>query len=179
MAVAKVSVQVLSPEMNLVYTQDYIHIVGLHTHSRTTASVRHVGGLHTESGALALGCVSRSVVSDSLQPHGLQPPCSSVLRTLQARILDWVAISFFKGSSQPRDQSRVSYLAGRFFTVWATRETPISGFPFSLSSFRIYFELCHFISQVNKTWCFYLGLRHPAWPWLKPGSATSWKNGNS
>ena len=45
---------------------------------------------------------SRSVVSDSL----------------------WVAILFFKGSSQPRDRTRISHIAGRFFTSWATRDTP-------------------------------------------------------
>ena len=39
----------------------------------------------------------------------------------QARVLDWVAISFSRGSSQPRDQTRVSRTAGRCFTVWATR----------------------------------------------------------
>ena len=41
---------------------------------------------------------------------------------LQARILEWVALSSFKGSSQPRDWTQVSYIAGRFFTDWATRE---------------------------------------------------------
>ena len=41
---------------------------------------------------------------------------------LQARILAWVAISFSRGSSQPRDWTWVSCIAGRFFTVWATRE---------------------------------------------------------
>ena len=41
---------------------------------------------------------------------------------LQARILEWVAISFSKGSSQPRDQTLVSCIAGRFFTIWAIRE---------------------------------------------------------
>ena len=35
---------------------------------------------------------------------------------LQARILEWVAYSFFRGSSQPRDQTQVSHVAGRFFT---------------------------------------------------------------
>ena len=38
----------------------------------------------------------------------------------QARILEWVASSFSKGSSQPRDQTQVSNTAGRLFTVWAT-----------------------------------------------------------
>ena len=57
-------------------------------------------------------------MSDSLQPleyivHGI----------LQARILEWVAFAFSKGSSQPRDQTQVSRIAGGFFTSWATRET--------------------------------------------------------
>ena len=41
---------------------------------------------------------------------------------LQARILEWVAFPFFRVSSQPRDWTQVSYIAGRFFTSWATRE---------------------------------------------------------
>ena len=41
---------------------------------------------------------------------------------LQARILEWVAFPFSRGSSQPRDQTQVSSIAGRFFTSWATRE---------------------------------------------------------
>ena len=41
---------------------------------------------------------------------------------LQARILEWVAFPFSKGSSQPRDQTQVSQIAGRFFTSWVTRE---------------------------------------------------------
>ena len=49
-------------------------------------------------------------------------PGSSVHEISQARILEWVAISFSRGSSQPRDWTQVSWIAGRFFTVWATRE---------------------------------------------------------
>ena len=41
---------------------------------------------------------------------------------LQARILEWVAISFSRGSSQPRDRTQVYHIAGRFFTSWAIRE---------------------------------------------------------
>ena len=40
----------------------------------------------------------------------------------QATILEWLAISFSKGSSQPRDQTGVSCIAGRLFTIWTTRE---------------------------------------------------------
>ena len=50
------------------------------------------------------------------------PPGSSVQGLLQARILEWVAIFFSRGSSQPRDWTQVSRIAGGFFTVWATRE---------------------------------------------------------
>ena len=52
------------------------------------------------------------------------PPDSSVHGTLQARILEWVAISFHRRSSRPRDQTLVSFTASRFFTVWTTREAP-------------------------------------------------------
>ena len=120
---------------------------------------------------------SRSVVSHSLQPHGLQhtrPPCPHQLleftqthvhsvgdaiqpshplsspstpaskllsrvqlfatpwtiayqaplsmRILQARILEWVSIPFSKESSWPRDWTQVSCIAGKFFTIWTTRE---------------------------------------------------------
>ena len=50
------------------------------------------------------------------------PPGSSVHGILQARILEWVAIPFSKVTSWPRDQTQVSGITGRFFTVWATRE---------------------------------------------------------
>ena len=43
---------------------------------------------------------------------------------LQARILEWVAIPFSRGFSQPRDQTHVSCIAGRFFTSWTTRKSP-------------------------------------------------------
>ena len=49
-------------------------------------------------------------------------PGSSICGIFQARVLQWVAISFSRGSSQPRDQTWVSPILGRFFTIWATRE---------------------------------------------------------
>ena len=51
---------------------------------------------------------------------GQSPPGSSAHGILQAKILECVAISFSRGSSQPRDQSWVSCIEGRFFTIWAT-----------------------------------------------------------
>ena len=55
-------------------------------------------------------------------PMGCSPPGSSVCGISPARILEWVAISFSRGSSWPRDWTQVSCIAGRLFTVWATRE---------------------------------------------------------
>jgi len=49
-------------------------------------------------------------------------PGSSVLGIFQAIVLEWIAISFSRGSSRPRDQTRVSHIVDRRFTVWATRE---------------------------------------------------------
>ena len=49
-------------------------------------------------------------------------PGSSVHGIFQAGVLEWVAISFSRGSSQPRDWTRVSCTAGRRFNLWATRE---------------------------------------------------------
>ena len=68
---------------------------------------------------------SRSVVSDSLQPQGCSLPGSSVHGIFQARVLERVAISFSRGSSQPRDWTQVFHIAGRCFTLWATREAPL------------------------------------------------------
>ena len=59
-------------------------------------------------------------VSDSLRPHNY-----TVHGIVQARILEWVAFPFSRGSSQHRDLTQVSSIAGRFFTSWSTRETLI------------------------------------------------------
>ena len=55
-------------------------------------------------------------------PMDCSPPGSSIHGIFQARILEWVAISFSRRSSQPRDWTLVSLIIGRRFTVWATRE---------------------------------------------------------
>ena len=56
------------------------------------------------------------------EPVDCSPPGSSVHGILQARILEWVAIAFSRGSSQPRDRTQVSRIGGRRFNLWATRE---------------------------------------------------------
>ena len=57
-----------------------------------------------------------------MPPMDCSPPGSSVHGTLQARILEWGAMSSCRGSSPPRDQAQVSHITGRFFTSSATRE---------------------------------------------------------
>ena len=58
-------------------------------------------------------------MSDPLQPHGLWPE-SSFHGILQARILEWLAISSSRSSPWPRGWTCVSCIAGRFFTHWNT-----------------------------------------------------------
>ena len=54
---------------------------------------------------------------------GLSDPMAYVVHgILQARILEWAAISFSSGSSQLKDGTQVSHIVGRFFTSWAKRE---------------------------------------------------------
>ena len=70
-----------------------------------------------------LGIQSCLILCDPVDCH---PPGSSVHRILQARILEWVAILFSRESSQPKDQTQVSCIADRFFTIWANREARVS-----------------------------------------------------
>ena len=56
-------------------------------------------------------------------PTDCSLPGSSVRGILQARILEWVAMPFPRGSSWPMDWTQVSCSAGRFFTVWVTHMT--------------------------------------------------------
>ena len=64
---------------------------------------------------------------------------------LQARILEWVAFPFSRGSSQSRDQTQVSRIAGRFFTSWATKG----------SLWEWMWELDHKEGWALKNWCFW------------------------
>ena len=60
-----------------------------------------------------------------LSPTLCDPMNYTVHGILQARILEWVAIPFSMGFSQPRDLTLVSRIAGGFFNSWDTREAPI------------------------------------------------------
>ena len=71
---------------------------------------------------------------------------SSVLGIFQARVLEWVAIFFSKRSPQPRDRTQVCHIAGRCFTVWATREATILRVAGTLT-----IHCCSFHREVWKT----------------------------
>ena len=67
--------------------------------------------------------VKWSLVAQSCQtlcdPMDCSPPGFSIQGIFQAKVMEWVAISFSRGSSWPRDQTWVSHIVGRCFTVWA------------------------------------------------------------
>ena len=78
-------------------------------------------------GILVPWSASRSVMCLTLcDPMEFSSPWNIIHGILQARILEYVAIPFFRGSSQPRHQTQVSHIAGRFFTCWATREVNLN-----------------------------------------------------
>ena len=79
------------------------------------------------------------------------PPDSSVHGILQGRILEWVPISFFRGSSQPRYRTQVSHIAGRLFNIWATREALAYGNP-RMHPFTAGLKVTRTVSEVA-FWC--------------------------
>ena len=72
---------------------------------------------------LAVLCFVTQSWQTHCDPMDCSQPGSSVHGILQARMLEWVDIPFSRGSFQPRDRTEVSYIAGRFFTVWAPYQT--------------------------------------------------------
>ena len=78
-------------------------------------------------------------------PMGCSLPGSSVNGILQERILEWVAIPFCRESSQHRDGSQVSCIAGRFFTIWGTREAL---HPFSKSHLIMTYDLIVVLNEI-------------------------------
>ena len=106
-----------------------IYIVNVATWSEWKCKIRHWSATSREEGLLQETCVCVRVcvcvcvkVTQSC-PTLCDPMNYKVPGILQARILEWVAFPFSRGSSQPRDWTQVSCTAGRFFTSWATRET--------------------------------------------------------
>ena len=92
------------------------------------------------TGASFLVCKSESEVVQSCRtlcnPMDYSLPGFSVHGIFQARVLEWVAIAFSRGSSRPRDRTWVSRIVGKRFILWATREVPF------FSSLYFYFIAC-------------------------------------
>ena len=94
--------------LGIVHTQDgNSTLLELGDLSMTQLEFQKLGYMHAKS------LQSRSTLCD---PKDCSPPGSSVHGILQARILEWLAMPSFRGSSGPRDPTRISCIAGGFFT---------------------------------------------------------------
>ena len=111
-------------------------------------------------------------------------PSSSVHGILQARILEWVAVSFSRGSSRPKDRTRVSCIGGRHFNLWATREAPWKWYKIQISVFVNFhwntsthlFACCLWLLASNVCWVCITGILQPTKPCLPSDSLQKKKN---
>ena len=96
----------------------FIESVHMQAFSRHFKGLRHVCIHNTLSfySQLSFPSCLFEVKVAQLCPTVCNPMDFTVHGILQARILEWVAFPFSKGSSQPRDQTQVSHIPGRFFT---------------------------------------------------------------
>ena len=126
-------------------------------------AIQHHPRLWDQLSCLCCVCLVPQSCLTLCDPMDCSPPGSSVDGILQARILESVAMPSFRGSSQPRDQTRVShiaggsptlqvdlphctrvsYIAGGSFTVWATRESVM------LNSFQTLLMACEIWNMTN------------------------------
>ena len=87
---------------------------------------------------------TKSLQSCPIIRNRMDPPHSSVHKIFQARILEWVAISSSRGSSQPRDWIRVSCIEGRLLTVWTKTFCVITLLRYSLHTIKFTPFKCKF-----------------------------------
>ena len=118
--------QSLTAELLGLWRQAWIEC-GLST---TCFSGRHSAGTQGDEGnetrfspLVAAAVLVTQSCPTLCDPVDCSPSGSSVHWVLQARILEWVAIPFSRGSSWPRGQTWVSCIAGRIFTIWAIRKS--------------------------------------------------------
>ena len=103
------------------------------------------------------GCKCYSLSRD---PRDCSLPVASVRGILPARILEWVVIHYSMGSSWPKDRTWVSCIAGRFFTIWTTKEALIQRKSLLSSWIKLYtINSCH----------------HPDLAFFVMGSVSSWQ----
>ena len=96
---------------------------GIKTGRRNINSLRYADDITLMAERASWGGWKKTVKSELLSHVQLCNPMDCIVHgILQARILEWVAFLFSRGSSQPRDRPQVSYITGGFFTSWETRE---------------------------------------------------------
>ena len=102
----------------------YIYIyIYIHTHTHTYTHVGFPSDSVIEAYVRIGTCIVKGKVKVAqscltlCDPMDCSPPGSSIHGILQARRLEWVAVPFSRGSSQPRHETQVLHTAGRFFTV--------------------------------------------------------------
>ena len=108
----------------------------------------------------ACTCLVTQTCLTLCDPVGCILPVSSVRGILQARILKWVPYPFYKGSSQLRDQTWVSCITGRFFTIWAIREPLVPQFKIQYLSFYRHHKYLFIITKYKS-----IKLRKHIWFW--------------
>ena len=115
----------------------------------------HLGNLSVQLGFLVYN-VSHQSCPTLWEPMDCSQPCSSVHGILHARILEWVAIPFSRGSSWSMHRTWISCIAGRFFTIWATREAFLG----------VWLYLSPWVGCTDKVWV--------ASAWMRKVSFHSW-----
>ena len=84
---------------------------------------------------LCCAVLSRLVVFDSVTPCTIAHQAPLSMGSLKARILEWVGMPSSRGSSQPRNQTQVSHIADRFFTIWVTREALVNFYSIQIDAY--------------------------------------------
>ena len=103
----------------IFFFNSFLHIPSHFLHAKVTATLISNTVWGSE---VAQACPTHC------DPMDRSPPGSLVHGIFRAWILEWVAISFSRGSSRLRDRTQVSCIVGRHFTVWTTRDTVYSCF---------------------------------------------------
>ena len=131
-------------------SDEFVVVIDLYSHWFPHIFGGEIYNQITESYILLLEITSFKVKVKSLSrlcdPKDCSLPGFSVHRILQARVLEWVAISFSRGSSWCRNQTQVSHIACRCFTLWATRVK-------SIFNYSILFLITTFISPGIRRTC--------------------------
>ena len=96
-----------------------LHFVGNCLRSQTS---REISLVHTHWNVIESESNIAQLCLTPCDPMDCSLPGSSIDGIFQARILEWVAISFSRRSSWPRDWTQISHIVGRHFIIWATRE---------------------------------------------------------